>query len=263
MHSAAIAPGHRMRLPHVRLLLLAAVLSCAPAPAAETAPAPVPAVATPRADTAIGKEILWVRTSAEHRALLLQTYRLAGQQLERLASGEERGSWAVIIDADETLLDNSVYQLRRARQGLGFTPESWNEWVLERAAPALPGAVPFTRRVRDLGGRVAVVTNRDEVVCDATRENLTDEGIVHDIVLCMQPGGSDKNPRFEAVRQGAASPDIPPLRIVMVVGDNIRDFPSTTQEIRDRPDAAFARFGERWILLPNPMYGSWERLPMR
>ena len=32
-----------------------------------------------------------------------------------------------------------------------------------------------------------------------------------------------------------------------------------TQAIRERGDDAFADFGARFFVLPNPMYGSWER----
>jgi predicted secreted acid phosphatase len=45
----------------------------------------------------------------------------------------------------------------------------------------------------------------------------------------------------------------------MFVGDNIMDFPALTQDLRKQPANAFARFGEDFILLPNSMYGSWEK----
>jgi 5'-nucleotidase (lipoprotein e(P4) family) len=205
----------------------------------------------------------WVRSSAEHRAVFLQTFRLAERQLEAQAAGLSRGGWAVIMDADETAIDNSEYQKRRNLLGLPFTIESWNEWVRESAATALAGAPAFSARVRELGGRLVIVTNRDEEVCSETRSNLAAVGIVHDLVLCMQPGISDKNPRFESVERGTASPTLPALRVVMFVGDNIRDFPLVSQDLRDAPEEALSRFGVSWIMLPNPMYGSWERNPVR
>ena len=81
-----------------------------------------------------------------------------------------------------------------------------------------------------------------------------------DAVLCRQDS-SDKNARFRAVQEGSAAPGLPPLRIVMWVGDNIQDFPGGSQALRDAPAEAFSRFGRDWIILPNPMYGSWERNP--
>jgi predicted secreted acid phosphatase len=70
--------------------------------------------------------IHWTRSSAEHRAALLQIYRGAGDELTRVVQGRVPGSWAVILDADETVLNNSLYQLERSRLGLGYSTESWN-----------------------------------------------------------------------------------------------------------------------------------------
>jgi predicted secreted acid phosphatase len=79
-------------------------------------------------------------------------------------------------------------------------------------------------------------------------------------MLCAPVGGpSDKGPRFEAVARGTTPVGLPPLEVVAFVGDNIRDFPGLGQAIRAQPDAAFAPFGTRFFLLPNAMYGSWER----
>ena len=203
----------------------------------------------------------WTRTSAEHRALFLQVYRSAAERLRELAQGMPPGGWAVIMDADETVLDNSEYQLALARTGTRFSDSTWNAWVRRSAAPALPGATAFVDEVRRLGGRVVIVTNRDEPVCAETRANLIAVGIAAAAVLCHGEGPSDKNPRFQAVARGTAAPGLPPLRVLMWVGDNIRDFPGLTQAARTAPAEALAEFGRAWFMLPNPMYGSWESNP--
>ena len=204
----------------------------------------------------------WVRTAAEHRMLFEEVYRWAGDRVAAALPGEvASGPWAVILDADETVLDNSTYQLRRARLGLAYTPESWNEWVREEAAGALPGSVDFVRRVRALGGHIAIVTNRDEVVCDATRRNLTSVGVQADVVLCRQPGLSEKESRFRAVEEGTTPVGLPPLRVVAWVGDNITDFPGGNQFLRQAGSAEVTDFGVRFFVLPNPMYGSWTSNP--
>ena len=206
------------------------------------------------------RERAWFRASAERRALSLQTYRLATTALERRAAGLPAGSWAVILDADETVIDNSPYQQELGRRRATFDSATWNAWVMRGAAAALPGAPEFTRRARDLGGRVVIVTNRDEAQCDATRANLQRVAIVADAVLCKtDPSNSFKDVRFEAVAAGTPPSPLPPLRVVMWVGDNIQDFPRLRQAIRSASDSAFAEFGDRFIVLPNPMYGSWER----
>lgn len=227
------------------------------APTSSTVPA-----AAPAAVRAVPGALHWYRTAAEQRALYAQVYAWAGERVAAEAR-EVMDPWAVILDADETILDNSDYQLRRAREGLGFTNESWNDWVREEAAPALPGAVAFIRGVKALGGRVAIVTNRDEEVCDPTRRNLLKVGVQADVVLCRQPGPSEKETRFRAVQEGITPAGLPPLRVLAWVGDNIQDFPGGSQVLGDGDPAALAGFGTRYFILPNPMYGSWERNPER
>jgi predicted secreted acid phosphatase len=83
-------------------------------------------------------------------------------------------------------------------------------------------------------------------------------------VLCRVQAVSDKNPRFAVVANGTAAPGVlPPLEVVLWVGDNIQDFPALTQAVRLQGDAAFGVFSERYIVLPNPMNGSWESNPPR
>ncbi|HSG46586.1 MAG TPA: HAD family acid phosphatase [Longimicrobiales bacterium] len=222
--------------------------------------APAPSAPAPSAALPVPGNVHWFRTAAEQRAVYEQIYAWAGERVAAAARDVD-GPWGVILDADETVLDNSLYQLRRARAGLGFTPDSWNDWVREEAAPALPGAVAFIRGVRSLGGRVAIVTNRDDVVCDATRRNLRTVGVEADVVLCRPPGSSEKETRFRAVAEGTTPPGLPPLRILAWVGDNIQDFPGGSQDLRTSDPGAFGDFGTRFFVLPNPMYGSWERNP--
>src|SRR5205814_10345249 len=111
------------------------------------------------------------RASADYRALARQTYQLAADRLPELTRAVS-GPWAVILDADETLLDNSEYQRRRALDDSAYTEASWSAWVNERAAGAIPGSAEFTQRVHALGGRVVIVTNRALTLCDVTRANL-------------------------------------------------------------------------------------------
>lgn len=243
VHTRTRAPA-RARLFAPCLLLVTACATAAP---------------TPPAATTLPNDIRWAGSSAEYRAIFIQTYRLATERVRELAAGRERGTWAVILDADETVLDNWEYQRRLAETGSRFAANTWNAWVREIAADSLPGAAGFIRTVRELGGRVAIVTNRDNVVCDETRRNFEKLGIRVDAVLCQAPGERGKDGRFEAVRAGTTGTGLPPLDVVAFVGDNIQDFPSQTQQLRNAPPAAFDNFGRIWFVLPNPMYGSWER----
>jgi 5'-nucleotidase (lipoprotein e(P4) family) len=217
--------------------------------------------AGPRAlPRALPNDVRWFRTAAEYRALTRQAFLLATERLPELSRGLPSQSWAVILDADETVLDNSEYQRRRALLDSGYTEASWAAWVNERAAVAVPGAPEFTRAVHARGGRIVIVTNRADSLCAATRVNLQTAGIETDLVLCQTPGPSDKNPRFQKVQNGTAMAGVPALTVVAWVGDNILDFPGMTQASRNDP-RALDQFGKRFFILPNPMYGSWERNP--
>ena len=241
------------------LLLLALAAACAAPPAATPGP-PVPEAPSAANAAERHREVQWFRTAAEYRAIALQTYRLAADRLRDRAGGLEPGSWAVIMDTDETLLDNSEFERRIYEIGQSFEEHLWDAWVLEEAAPAIPGAVEFTRLVKSLGGHVAVVTNRHEGLCPATERNLREVGARFDVVLC-ETETDEKEPRFRMVREGTTPAGLPPLRIVMWIGDNIRDFPDLDQDARTGPAERLALFGDRYIILPNPMYGSWMGNP--
>ena len=206
----------------------------------------------------LGLDIVWIQRSAERKALSLAAYQQATKKLEAKVAQGVPETWGVVLDLDETTLDNSPYQKARADLGLGYSPRSWVAWVNERAAQAIPGAPAFIARVQQLGGKVVFVSNRHASrECAQTQDNLSALGISWDAMLC-KTGTSDKNPRFEQIETGQGT-GLPPTTVLMYIGDNIQDFPGLTQELREQPDAAFAAFGETNFLLPNPMYGSWEK----
>ena len=242
-----LAPGSVARSTAIPLLLLVAACSTGRVP-----PRPEPA-----AVAAAPKHLRWFSESAEHPALTLQVYRAATKAVMEQARLLPAGSWAVILDADETVIDNSEHERRVTAAGLPFSDSTWVEWARERAAPAIPGAVAFIQAVQSAGGRIAIVTNRADSLCADTRANLDAIG-VRDVMMLCKTTTSDKNPRFRMVLDGSAPGAGRPLTVVAWVGDNIRDFPGLSQE--SRGDAALMEpFGSRWFILPNPMYGSWER----
>ncbi|HVW69773.1 MAG TPA: HAD family acid phosphatase, partial [Steroidobacteraceae bacterium] len=147
-------------------------------------------------------ELHWFRNSAERRALYTQIYAQAAGAVRALAQGHAANTWAVILDVDETILDNSEYQARLAVTGAQYSAATWSAWVSDRRAVALPGAVAFLHTVRDeLHGRVVLVTNRNVADCANTEANLHAQALEYDAILCAPegPGGrpvQDKNPRF-------------------------------------------------------------------
>lgn len=209
------------------------------------------------------RELYWYTESAEARVLYLAKFQDALEHLRRASSGRPRDSWAVIADADETLIDNRDYRLLRARQGLRFTAESWEAWISGHLAIPTPGALEFARTVKSLGGRLYVVTNRSEVSCGDTIANLTKLEISAVSVLCkpveaeaIELGEVSKQRRFDAVAASVGGRQ----NILAYLGDNIEDFPAMSQKrgLSMKSLNDLDEFSEGYFLFPNPMYGSWE-----
>ncbi len=204
--------------------------------------------------------IKYVRDSEEYAALTRQVYRLASDAVQRSSQANSTRRWAVVMDIDETALDNSTYQLDRASYGLPFDDASWNAWVLRRAAAAIPGVVPFIAGVRQAGGHVAWITDRDTTTVEATQANLTAVGLWNsDDRLCLK---DPKDPqRNKAVRRaevvsgkGACAWEGTPMTVTAFLGDQMSDFPQKGESF---PNIGDESFGRAWFLLPNPMYGGW------
>lgn len=203
--------------------------------------------------------IKYTRDAEEYATLARQVYRTAGDALARLAPAAGRAPWAVVLDVDETALDNSVYQLERATYGLPFDQISWSAWVRRRQAPAVPGVVDFIVTVRKAGGHVAWITNRLTANREDTRMNLRSAELWgDDDRLCSQ---SDQQPTKKSRRAevAAGTGDCAwagmPMRIVLFVGDQMSDFPDADEQVIGA--SGDADFGRTLFLLPNPMYGAW------
>ena len=236
-------------------ILAASAIACQSAGHGPVATPPSEIAELPREPEAIR----WVRDSAEYVAAVLQTYRAATSRVEQEGPRWPAGRWVVILDADETVISSLQYQIERARAGLPYTPESWTAWVRRREAVPIPGAATFLERVRALGGRIAIITNRIASECDDTTAMFRALGLAYDAMLCRPDGSpADKTARFEAVAAGRTPAGSGPLTLVAVVGDNIIDFPGMTLASKAGGAPALADFGIRYFILPNPMYGSWQ-----
>jgi 5'-nucleotidase (lipoprotein e(P4) family) len=203
----------------------------------------------------------YVRDSREYETLTRQIYRMATEAVRGAASQVPAGqAWAAVLDVDETALDNSIYQLDRAAYGLPFENSSWNAWVRRGAAGLVPGVTGFVNAVRAAGGRIAWITNRDEEVRDATRENLLRYDLWRDddrLCLATPDRTYNKAVRRKELQSGAGACAWSgiPATVIVFVGDQMGDFPL---EAAAHPDEADAKFGKQFFLLPNPMYGTWS-----
>lgn len=247
---------------------------------AYVAPAMQPAPASNDAADDNLNAVLWMQRSAEYRAVGETIYRAAADKLgvaldardwnalvppERdNASASRSLPPAVIMDVDETVLDNSPYQARLVRGGIEFNEGTWNAWVAEMQAKPLPGVIDFAKAASARGVTIVYLSNRPEHLQAATLANLRAVGMpVKDDSVFLGRGtvvdgceqqGSEKNCRRMLVGRQ--------YRVLMQFGDQLGDFVeivANTPDARDTLHEEYANwFGERWWMLPNPSYGSWE-----
>lgn len=206
--------------------------------------------------------VLWTQTAGEARALSFQAFNLARMMLDRdfQVNRRSRMRRAIVVDADETVLDNSRYQATLQKNRQNYDARTWTEWVKREEAEAIPGAVEFLRYAASRGVRVFYITNRNLLEKEATASNLRKLGFpnVTDQTLLVRtdPQTSSKEGRRQTV--GAR------FRIVLLMGDNLNDFAEIFEQsktVESRLAAVEqnkAEFGRRFIVLPNVMYGDWE-----
>jgi 5'-nucleotidase (lipoprotein e(P4) family) len=213
--------------------------------------------------------ILWTQSSAEYRAIAYQTFALARLRLdENLQSynarrrGNTRRSLqraAVIVDADETVLDNSRFQAELVLRGLPYDPQAWRAWCQRAEAGAVPGAVDFLTYAARRGVSVFYITNRRQAEKAGTIANLQKLGFpnVSDESVMVREEGTPASKELRRQKVAAR------YRIVLLVGDNLNDFSDdfAGKSIAERAaqvDRDRAKFGASFIVVPNPMYGDWE-----
>ena len=271
----------RLLLSTTSACLLAACATTKVPPAAQATPAPTPVAVSAPGPVANDNlnAVAWTQTAVEHDLVYREVYRAAGEKL--LQALKDRG-WdalpreerknrarglapAVILDIDETVLDNSPYQARLMRDGKSFDEFSWSQWCREKAARAMPGALEFTRLAARRGVTVFYLSNRAQDLNAATLDNLRAEGFplaadetvflgLGTVVDGCEQVGSEKGCRRELIGRRH--------RVLLQVGDQLGDFvdvlANTPQGRRDAVAGYADWIGQRWFVLPNPTYGSWE-----
>jgi 5'-nucleotidase (lipoprotein e(P4) family) len=206
--------------------------------------------------------VLWQQTSGERRALSYQTFALARMLLDRdlRMNRRNRMQTAVIVDLDETIIDNTRNEARIVKEGVPFTPDSFTAWVNRAECNAVPGAVEFLNYANSRGVRVFYVSNRKQIEREGTARNLKKLGFpnVNDETLLLRPesGEMSKEPRRVAI--GAR------YHVVLLMGDDLNDFAAVFENSKtvdsriESVERNKAQFGTHFIMLPNPMYGGWE-----
>ncbi|MCJ9427457.1 5'-nucleotidase, lipoprotein e(P4) family [Kordiimonas marina] len=252
-----------MRLNHT--LTAAAFILAASVPAFAKAPAPA---ANDGLDAT-----LWLQTSVEYKASTRSVYAGATRQLDALladkgetAALEQTGDFAakppaVILDIDETVLNNSAYQAWIITHHQHFSGKSWHAFANDSVSVPIPGALQFTKAAAAKGITVFYVSNRSEAVKDGTLRNLKKFGFPmkagEDVVLLR--GGQKDWTGKKGTRRAFIAKN---YRILMLLGDNFGDFVDDMGGDIAGRDAMMAKYdaywGQRWFTLPNPTYGSWQ-----
>ncbi|HKQ67455.1 MAG TPA: HAD family acid phosphatase, partial [Methylomirabilota bacterium] len=221
--------------------------------------------------------VLWMQRSVEYKASALTAFALARIRLDQAladpswtaAPKEQTGAYqslppAIVLDIDESILDNSGYQAWMALKGTSFDPKTWNAYVNTVTSQAIPGALEFARYADGKGVKVFYVSNRTAEEEPATRKNLEKFGFpmggnVDTMLMTRkQPDwGSAKGTRRAYIAKS--------YRILINVGDNFGDFVdeyrgSEAERLKVMEDHK-ARWGREWIMIANPSYGSFESAP--
>ncbi|WP_138465475.1 5'-nucleotidase, lipoprotein e(P4) family [Poseidonocella sp. HB161398] len=217
---------------------------------------------------------VWMETAVEYKATVQQLFKLAKTQLDaaledpswtavpdKQGEGYEDLPLAIVSDLDETLLDNGNYEVSLVTRGTSYSSSEWADYVESKTSEAVPGAVEFAKYAESKGVKMFYVSNRKEPGKQATYENMEALGFPMggnaDTVLLRggkEEWGSAKENRIAYVAEN--------YRVVLLMGDNLGDFTDAAEGSLEERDAVLAetadRWGQDWIMFPNPEYGSWE-----
>ncbi len=231
--------------------------------------------ADPVAQNDLLNATLWVTNSVEFKANALAVYQLARIRLDEAladknwtAATEQTGNYqdlppAVILDADETVIDNGAYEAWLIRTGKDYESATWAQWIDDAEARAVPGAVEFTKYADSKGVKVFYVTNRKAPEEAGTRKNLEALGFPMggNVDTVLVRGEKEEWTSAKGTRRAFIAQD---YRILLLIGDNYGDFSDDGGSEADRLaslEANMAHIGHDWIFIANPEYGAFESAP--
>ena len=195
--------------------------------------------------------------AAEYKALCYQAFNFARLRLEQIPQVQGSKPGAIITDIDETVLDNSAYEASQVLQGKDYESATWKEWTAKGIADTVPGAPHFLRYAASRGIEIFYITNRDENERQGTLQNLKRYNLPNadNNHLILRQGISSKEGRRKEIEAR--------FNVLLLLGDNLADFTDLFDKpaIADRDERVkqlAGVFGQRFILLPNPVYGDWE-----
>lgn len=260
-----------MRMKGAARLPVAAAIACA-----------VGAAAPALADEAVPQNdilnaTLWMQRSVEYKAATTGIYALGKIRLDQALADK---NWtalpdiaganyqdkppAIILDADETVLDNSPYEASLVTRNKDFSPKEWTQYVNDKVTRAIPGAVDFTQYAASKGVKVFYVSNRNEKEKPASVENMKALGFPMggNVDTFLAVGQKPDWKSAKGTRYAYIAKD---YRVLLLFGDNLGDFTDNYKGTAAEREKVFkdakAHWGHDWIALPNAEYGSWESTP--
>ena len=200
---------------------------------------------------------LWYQNAAEVDALYQQGYNVATNKLKELLKQPTNKPYSIVLDIDETVLSNIPFQVKMVKDGTAFNPKLWDEWVQKAEATPVAGAKEFLQFADKNKVQIYYISDRTDAQVDATIKNLEAQGLPvqgRDHIMLKKEGDKSKEGRRQEV--------IKHTNLVMLFGDNLVDFAEFSTKSEADRDKMFeqlkAEFGDKFIVFPNPMYGSWE-----
>jgi len=201
-------------------------------------------------NTKLPNDIRWVVNSSEYDILCEQIYTNAWKNLSVILKKSDSKS-CIVMDLDETVLDNSKYQIDLTEKNESYNPESWSEWVNLKEAELVPGAKEFIDKVRETNVKIIFLSNRMEKNKVPTIQNMGKLEVIssNDIFLLRKDKKDKKHIRRNEIVSGIGRFEkLGPLKVLAYFGDAKHDFPEADN---------YYTFGRNMFIFPNPMYGKW------
>lgn len=239
----------------ISLLLVALVASCNAPPSTEQPQENAEELLSQQ----LNMSVLWYQQSAEMRLVYYQAYQYATLLLDKkIQSNESDKKLAVVLDIDETVLNNSPSEAELIKAGKTYNSISWKKWIDMANAEALPGAKKFIEYAMQQGVEVFYISNRKEESLTATIKNLRDLNFPNadSTHVLLKAETSDKTPRRAKVSEEH--------EILVFIGDNLTDYSQLyadrgTDMAMQLVDSNKNELLTNFVILPNPMYGEWEK----
>ena len=194
-------------------------------------------------------DVRWVTSSSEYKYNCIQTYQMAYHAI--LDECRKSENPVIVMDLDETVLDNSNYQVGLSEKNESYNPESWSVWVNQEEANLVPGAKEFILNYKKIkNSKIIFLSNRMDKNLNATKNNMKKLSILFDddIFLLRLDKEDTKVVRRNEITNGIGRMEkYDKQRVIAYFGDAMGDF----------PDDLNYQWTVNKFIFPNPMYGKW------